>query len=215
MTEDLAAEKIKLEVEKLRVEVEKEQVELLEALNRVRDWEIKTGYSVINRRVVRLTAGIDDDTVGEARAELYDLARLYPGQPLTLDINSPGGSVFAGMELFGVLRELSADGHQIITRIGGHGASMGGILLQAGDVRQIRKNSYLHIHEVSSGAIGKASEMMESAVFAEKLTREIAEIFASRGAVKTANEIYDRMVGKEWWMNAEEALAEGFVDEIV
>lgn len=207
-------EKAQLEVEELRVKVEKERVELLEALNRLEDWNKATGYSVINRRVVRMTAPIDDDSVGMVRQELYDLARLYPDQSLTLDINSPGGSVAAGLELYGVLRELSGEGHQIITRIGGEACSMGGVVAQAGDLRQIRKHSYLHLHEASWGSIGKASEMKESAEHIEKITRDLCAIYAEKGTMD-ADAIYDRIHRREWWMSADEALSVGFVDEIV
>jgi ATP-dependent protease ClpP protease subunit len=92
---------------------------------------------------------------------------------------------------------------------------MGGLIAQAGDVRQIRRHSWLHIHEASAGAWGKASDMKESAEYIERITRDMAEIYANRGAVKSAQEIYDRIERREWWLSAEEALAEGFVDEIV
>lgn len=221
VTVDTSDPKYALELEKLRLEVQKERVELLEALNRVEEWNRVNGHSVTERKIVRLADVIEDESVGIARAELYDLSRLYPGETLILDINSPGGGVHAGLELFGVLRELSGEGHKIITRISGHAASMGGIIAQAGDIRQIRKNSYLHIHEVSYGSIGKGSEIKDAADYCEKLTRDMTGIYADRAkkvkgrSAKSANWIYDRIARQEWWLNAEEAVEYGFVDEII
>lgn len=213
----LSLERERLELKKLATEVEKERVELLEAFNRVEEWNKTNGHSVTDRRIVRLANVIDDDSVGSARAELYDLSRLYPGEPLILDINSPGGGVHAGLELFGVLRELSGEGHKIVTVISGHAASMGGVIAQAGDVRQIRKHSYLHIHEVSYGSIGKGSEIQDAADYCEKLTRDMAKIYADRAKKRgvTANWIYEKISRREWWLNAEEALEYRFVDEII
>lgn len=206
-----------LELEKLRLEVEKERVELLEALNRVEEWNRVNGHSVTERKIVRLAEAIDDETVGVARAELYDLSRLYPGQDLILDINSPGGGVHAGLELFGVLRELSGEGHKVITRISGHAASMGGVIAQAGDVRQIRQHSYLHLHEVSYGMIGKGFEIQEAAEYTDKLTRDLMRIYAERSPKRriTADWVYDRVSRKEWWLDSKEALEHGFIDEII
>lgn len=213
----MSNEKTDLELEKLRVEIQKEQVELLKALNDIRDHEIKTGYSVINRRIVRLADEISDETVGDAREKLYDLSRLYPDQSLILDINSPGGGVHPGLELFGVLRELSGEGHQIITRISGHAASMGGVIAQAGDVRQIREHSYLHLHEVSSGAIGKMSGIKDAADYADKLTKDLMKIYANRSQNPdvTPEWMYEKVIRNEWWLDATEALERGFVDEII
>jgi ATP-dependent protease ClpP protease subunit len=213
----LSLERERLELKKLVTEVEKERVELLEAFNRVEEWNKTNGHSVTDRRIVRLADVIDDDSVGTARAELYDLSRLYPGESLILDINSPGGNVHAGLELFGVVRELSTEGHQIITRISGHAASMGGVIAQAGDVRQIRKHSYLHIHEVSYGSIGKGSEIKDAADYCEKLTRDMTKIYAERSNKRrvTSDWIYSKIIRQEWWLNAEEALENGFVDAII
>lgn len=165
-------------------------------------------------RVARLTGAVDEESVAATREQLYALSERYPGESITLDINSPGGSVPDGMELFGIVRELSNSGHSMITRISGQACSMGGIIAQAGDVRQIREGSYLHLHEASWGSVGKAHKMREDAEHVEKITRDIAKIY-SRRANMSVDEIYDRMHRHEWWLDADEALAIGFVDEIV
>ena len=85
---------------------------------------------------------------------------------------------------------------------------------QAGDTRQIREGSYLHIHEAASNAGGKASEVMDYAKFLEKISRQMCDIYAKRSKLN-ADEIYELMARKEWLMVCHEALALGFVDEIV
>ena len=63
-------------------------------------------------------------------------------------------------------------------------------------------------------AVGKASEMRESADYVERISKDISKIYAKRSTM-TASEIYDRMHRREWWLSAEEALSISFVDEIV
>lgn len=214
-------EKTLLEVEKAKIDLSVSRMDLLLKETELRKNEhelnlqyLQEGYEMMHLKVARLGGPVNEDTVEKARVELYTLSRLFPGQPLTLDINSPGGSVSDGMELYGIVKELSKAGHQMITRISGEACSMGGVIAQAGDHRQIREGSYLHIHEASWGAIGKASEMRESADHVEAISRDIAKIYAKKSTM-TADEIYERMLRREWWMGAEEALKLGFVDEVV
>ena len=90
---------------------------------------------------------------------------------------------------------------------------MAGVLIQGGDTRVLARNSYFHIHEVSGGAMGNVSEMKDAAKFAEVLWHHLSDILAHRSNW-SAEELRDRVERKDWWMGAEEALAEGFVDEV-
>lgn len=211
----LKIEILKQELEQAHLKTKHDIIDLAVALQELRTLELEEGYEDVQLRVVRLSGPVDDENVSKARDQLYALAAAgAPGEPLVLDINSPGGSFDAGMELFGVMRELSKDGHRITTRISGMAGSMAGVISQAGDVRQIREGSYLHIHEASWGSIGKASEMMDAAKFIERLSKDIAKIYAKRSTM-SVDEIYENMARKEWFLNADEALALGFIDAIV
>lgn len=139
--------------------------------------------------------------------------RIDPGCDIRIEINSPGGGVFSGLNLYDVLREASAQGHRIITCAYGYAASMAGILLQAGDERQISPNAFLMIHEVSSGAIGKWSEMVDEVEFVERLQKIALTILARRSTLSIAA-IKRRSARKDWWLDAGEAVKFGFVDTI-
>ena len=164
---------------------------------------------------VYLTGGVDEDFVSNAREEIRKaISRGGPGCGLVLSINSGGGSVFDGLDLFGYIREVSDSGHKVTTVASGYCASMAGVLVQAGDVRQIRKDSYIHLHEAASMGQGKASELSDQAQLLERLTKQLLQIYADR-SVLTYDEIFEKVNRQEWWLSAREALEVGFVDEII
>jgi len=119
----------------------------------------------------------------------------------------------AGFALFDVLNEAIAEGHTITTRAYGYAASMGGILLQVGTIRQMAPTCYLMIHEVSSGVIGKVSEMKDEAKLAEDLNTRALEILTSKSNL-SVRQLKTKQQRKDWWMPAAEALKYGFIDEI-
>jgi ATP-dependent Clp protease protease subunit len=166
-----------------------------------------------NARVYVFDSEVTNTSVRLARATLLSWSREHPGEPIEIVFNSPGGSVFAGWMLFDVIRGLSRAGHPVTTIAQGMAASMAGILLQAGDVRVIGAESYLMLHEVSTGAIGKVSEIQDTAKLAERLTRQACEVFARKSTL-SAEELYERMSRRDLWLQAEEALELGLVDEI-
>lgn len=145
--------------------------------------------------------------------ELGHWSRKDPGCDITIVFNSPGGSVFEGLALFDFIVDLRGRGHHVTTKSVGMAASMGGILLQAGDVRVIGKNGFMLIHEVSSGAMGKVSEMEDALKFAERLQVKLVAILSERSSLTDA-QIRRRWKQKDWWLDAAEALELGFVDRI-
>lgn len=153
------------------------------------------------------------DTAKSAISELNKLSRRFPGKPLTVTLNSPGGSVLAGLALYDHIRELSHRGHKMTVKVRGMAASMGGILLQAGDIRIIGPEALLLIHEVSSGTYGKLSDMQDSINFSRKLWDKLLKILARRSKLSD-EEIKERSHKYDWWLDAEEAVALGFADKI-
>jgi ATP-dependent Clp protease protease subunit len=156
--------------------------------------------------------------VGTASAQnmiqqLGQWVRTDAEKPIKIVFNSPGGEVFSGLSLFDYIKEMQASGTQIDTVALGMAASMGGVLLQAGNNRAMSKSSYLLIHEISSGAIGNLSEMEDEVKFAKRLQDRLLSILAERSSLsKTA--IKRRWKRKDWWLDADEALKLGFVDEV-
>jgi len=169
--------------------------------------------------VVKIREAITDFTVDGARQELRALAasQRKPG-PIRIEFCSPGGSILSGVDLFDDIRALSARGHFITTVVTGFAASMAGVLVQAGDHRVIGRNGYIHLHEGSSWTAGKLANMKEDVKFTERLTLQMIGIYAERatkaGVPTDAKELAAEVENREIWLNAEEALARGFVDEI-
>jgi len=136
-----------------------------------------------------------------------------PGDPLTLYLFSPGGSVLHGFALYDTLRTLSREGHEITTVIRGFAGSMASVIFLAGDVRRIGAESLIHQHEVSSGTYGKASEMAEDAKRTQMLGDKIARIYVDRTKM-SLRQFKAKTVKKEWYAEAAEALELGIATVI-
>ncbi len=169
--------------------------------------------SDFENRTYPLVDYIDDRSCKYARDALARYHRLDPGCDITLLLSSPGGSVFAGYFLFDSIRETSRLGHRIITHAQGWAASMGGVILQAGDYRVMGRETMLMIHEPSSIAWGKAFEVKDEADLLERMHRRMAEIYAERSTL-SADEIQSKTSRRDWWLSAPEALELGFADEV-
>jgi len=130
-----------------------------------------------------------------------------------VEINSPGGSVFEGHRIYNSLREMSSRGVPVTTTVNGLAASMGSVILLAGDTRQMTKGSRIMIHEASTMAQGDSKSLRKTADMLEGISAEIAGIYAERtGGEKDA--IRDLMHA-ETWMDAKQAKEAGFVQSIV
>jgi len=148
-----------------------------------------------------------------AMKEMGIWSRMRPELPITVTFNSPGGYVTDGFTLYDFLRDLSTKGHTITTKCMGIAASMGAILMQAGDERVMTRNAFMMIHEVSGGGEGKVSELEEITAVTKRFQERALNILASRSTM-SANDIAERWKKKDWYMTAEEALDLGFVDRI-
>ncbi len=153
--------------------------------------------------------------VQSCMAKLAEWHRTAGPSPEAIEIvfNSPGGSVIDGMALFDYIQVLRRAGHQITTVTYGMAASMAGILLQAGDVRVMGKESYLLIHEIAFGAGGKIGEIEDEVAFAKKIQGRIVTILSERSNLSPAT-IKKNWARKDWWLDSDEALRLGLVDEV-
>lgn len=139
--------------------------------------------------------------------------REDPSCEFEIVFTSPGGSVIDGMALFDYIRQMQSKGHKVITSTLGMAASMAGILLQAGDVRAMGRESYLLIHQVSFGASGSFGEVEDEVNFVKKIQERVLDIFATRSKMPR-KEIKKNWERKDWWLDSTEALKYGFVDEV-
>lgn len=130
-----------------------------------------------------------------------------------IEINSPGGSVFEGQRIYNALRQMSRRGVEVTTTVNGLAASMGSVIMLAGDHRNMTKGSRIMIHEASTIAQGDSRSLHKTADLLEGISNEISEIYSERtGGDKES--IRNLMIA-ETWMTAEQAKANGFIHEIL
>jgi ATP-dependent Clp endopeptidase proteolytic subunit ClpP len=134
-------------------------------------------------------------------------------ESVDVEINSPGGSVFEGNRIYNALRGMSARGVKVITTVNGLAASMGSVILMAGDERKMTKGSRVMIHEASTIAVGDARSLKKTAELLEGISAEIAGVYAERtgGDPKAIR----NLMMAETWMTAEQAKESGFIDSII
>jgi ATP-dependent Clp endopeptidase proteolytic subunit ClpP len=164
------------------------------------------------RRTYTFYSRVEEDSVRACMATLASWSSKAPGAPLTVVFNSPGGAVHDGLALFDFLRHLRANGHHLTTLALGRAASMGAVLLQAGDRRVVGANAFVMLHEVSNGSSGKVSELEESIELSKRLQKRLLQILAERSTL-TVQQIQRKWTRRDWWLDADDAVALGFADE--
>lgn len=170
--------------------------------------------------VYQFLGKVSDASVASCVKELSYWSREFPKCDIEFILNSPGGEVIAGMALFDYLTYLRDRGHNITTVAIGYAASMAGILLQAGDKRVMGREAYVLIHEVSFGAGGKIGEVEDEVAFVRKIQDRVLAIFSKRSLAAqpktglTVKQFANRWRRKDWWLDSDEALKLGVVDEV-
>ena len=163
-------------------------------------------------RIIFLGTGINDQVANIINAQLLFLESVDPKKDIQIYLNSPGGSVYAGLGIYDTMQYISPDVATICTGIG---ASMGAVLLCAGaeGKRTALKHSRVMIHQPLGGAQGQASDIEITAREILKLKKELYDIISShtKQDYKKIEEDSDR----DYWMTAEEAKAYGMVDEVL
>jgi len=166
---------------------------------------------LLKDRIVFLGGEIDDDVANLVVAQLLFLEMDNPDADISLYINSPGGSVTAGMAIFDTMRYIKPNVRTVCV---GMAASMGAFLLMAGEKgkRLALPNSEVMIHQPLGGASGQATDVQIRAEWLlktkQKMNRLIAELTGQ------PQEKIDRDVERDYFMSAEEALKYGIIDEI-
>lgn len=219
MTNALKAEKRELELRKARAETEQAELELKEQRRRdkryTREHRVKYHGDEEFKGVFHLIGGVTAENCAYWGEKIGRYARLHPGKPITLYLQTPGGSAFHGLGLYDELRTLSKQGHHITTVVRGFAASMGAILLQAGDTRLVGAESQVMIHELSSGMFGKLHEMDDEVKFLKRLNSRLFGIIAGRTDGEwDAKTLYKWAKAKERWLSAEAAVENGFADAV-
>tara|TARA_R110000744_G_scaffold16795_2_gene46003 strand:- start:17 stop:613 length:597 start_codon:yes stop_codon:yes gene_type:complete len=163
-------------------------------------------------RIIFMGTAINDQVANIIQAQLLFLASVDAKKDIQIYINSPGGSVYAGLGIYDTMQFITPDVATICT---GMAASMGAVLLCAGEKgkRSGLKHSRVMIHQPMGGAQGQASDIEITAREILKLKDELYQIIAehSNTDVEKVREDSDR----DYWMKADEALKYGMIDEIL
>ena len=163
-------------------------------------------------RIIFLGTGIDDQVANIIQAQLLFLESVDPKKDIQIYLNSPGGSVYAGLGIYDTMQYISPDVATICT---GMAASMGAVLLCAGakGKRTALKHSRIMIHQPLGGAQGQASDIEITAREIIKLKQELYEIIAHHTGqpYEKVHEDSDR----DYWMRSEEAKEYGMIDEVL
>jgi ATP-dependent Clp protease protease subunit len=172
-------------------------------------------YDIYSRlledRIIFLTGEINDVTADIVIAQLIYLEGKDPDKDISLYINSPGGSVTAGMGIYDTMNYIKCD---VSTICVGMAASMGAFLLSSGakGKRYCLPNSEVMIHQPLGGAQGQASDIAIQAEHILKIKKRMNAILAENTG-KTVKQI-EKDVDRDNYMSAQEALAYGLVDKI-
>ncbi|BAG83806.1 MAG: ATP-dependent Clp endopeptidase proteolytic subunit ClpP [Candidatus Azobacteroides pseudotrichonymphae] len=163
-------------------------------------------------RIIFLGTRIDDYSASVVQAQLLYLDSAEPGKDISIYINSPGGTVYAGYGIYDTMQFISSDVTTICT---GMAASMAAVLLVAGTKgkRSALCHSRVMIHQPLGGAQGQASDIEITAREILKIKKEIYTIIAEHSGQSYEQVLKDG--DRDFWMNAEEALAYGMIDGIL
>jgi ATP-dependent Clp protease protease subunit len=173
-------------------------------------------YDIYSRllkdRIVFIGTAIDDHVANLVVAQMLFLQMEDPKRDINVYINSPGGSVTAGLAIYDTMQFVTCD---VATYCVGVAASMGAVLLTAGTKgkRYALPNSDIMIHQVSGGAQGTASDVERTVEYMFKLKKRLIGILALHTG-KTEEQIqFDS--DRDYWITAQQAKDYGLVDEVV
>jgi ATP-dependent Clp protease, protease subunit len=163
-------------------------------------------------RIIFLGTAINDQVANIIQAQLLFLESADSKKDIQIYLNSPGGSVYAGLGIYDTMQYIAPDVATICT---GMAASMGAVLLCAGapGKRSALKHARVMIHQPMGGAEGQASDIEITAREIQKLKKELYEIIATH-----SNQPYEKVWSdsdRDYWMIAQEAKDYGMIDEVL
>ena len=166
---------------------------------------------LLNDRIIMLSEEINDASASVVVAQLLYLEGQDPEKDISLYINSPGGSVSAGMAIFDTMNYIKCD---VSTICIGLAASMGAFLLAAGakGKRYALKNSEIMIHQPLGGAQGQASDIKIQAEHILRIKAKMNKILAENTGKPV--DVVERDTDRDNYLSADEALAYGLIDRV-
>ena len=167
---------------------------------------------LLRERIIFLGSVVEDSMANAIAAQMLLLSAEDSEKDIYLYINSPGGSVYAGLGIYDTMQYIRPE---IATICTGMAASMGAVLLcgRAAGKRTGLKHSRVMIHQPLGGARGQASDIEITAREIQKLKKELYDIIAHHSG-KTYEQVWEDS-DRDYWMTAEEAKKYGMIDEVL
>ena len=167
---------------------------------------------LLKERIIFIGTPIDDMVANAVVAQLIFLEYEDPEKDITIYINSPGGSVSAGLAIYDTMAHVRPD---VSTICVGSAASMGAVLLAAGTKgkRYILPHSRVMIHQPSGGATGQAADIQITAKEIVKIKTILTDILTKHSGKERAD--VEKDAERNFYLNAEEAIAYGLVDNVL
>jgi len=162
-----------------------------------------------NAFIIKIEGEVNDQMASNVTAQLQQLAQLDPNKTIEMQVNTGGGSVIAGLAIYDMMRKIP---NKIRTVGIGMQASMGSILLAAGDERYMTPNASLMIHQIASQAQGKASDNQVNISYSHKLHDMLKTVYVRH--IGLTAEFWDVALERDSWLNPDQALKMGFIHGI-
>ena len=167
---------------------------------------------LLKENIIFLGTPIDDPVANLAIAQILFLAAEDPEKDISLYINSPGGSITAGLAILDTMRLVEPD---IVTYCLGQAASMGSLLLCSGekDMRFALSNARIMVHQPSGGFSGQASDIERHAEDIIKMKRRLNDVYVKH--TSQPYELIEKTLDRDYFMSADQAQEFGIVDKVL
>ncbi|KAK7193244.1 hypothetical protein DPSP01_008157 [Paraphaeosphaeria sporulosa] len=178
-------------------------------------WKTSDIFSrLLSERIITLNGEVNDPMSATVTAQLLFLEADNPSKPISLYINSPGGSVTAGMAIYDTMNYIRCP---VTTICMGQAASMGSLLLAGGSPgqRYILPHSRVMIHQPSGGYSGKASDIADHAKEILRVRDQLNKIYQKHLTKPRTLEEIEKYMERDYFMDANEALEFGIVDQVL
>ena len=169
---------------------------------------------MMKERVVFFHGEVEDNMCNVVVAQLLFLESENSEQPISMYVNSPGGSVYAGLAVYDVMQYIKCPVHTYVT---GMAASMGSFIAQSGEPghRHVMPRSITMIHQPSSGTRGKVSDMVIDLEESLRIKKEMTELYVQHNSKGTSYERFAELMDRDRWLTAPMAVDLGLADHIV
>ena len=169
---------------------------------------------MMKERIVFFHGEVTDNMCNVVVAQLLFLESENADTAISMYINSPGGSVYAGLAVYDVMQYIKCPVHTYVT---GMAASMGSFIAQAGEPghRYVMPRAITMIHQPSSGTRGKVSDMVIDLEESLRIKKEMTELYVTHNSKGTSYDRFAELMDRDRWLTAPMAVELGLADQIV